>query len=70
MTGAPKREHVVVSRPKAMRDDPDKRPSEDDLVREHLGPRGVPGAPDPARMTPERRKKTPRSHGIPPEHPK
>jgi len=57
-------------RPKAARGDPDKRPSEDDLARAQLGPRGVPGAPDPARMTPERRKKTPRFHDIPPEHPK
>jgi hypothetical protein len=34
--------------------------SEDDLQRELLGPRGVPGAPDPAKMTPQRAKKTPR----------
>jgi hypothetical protein len=33
--------------------------SEDDLQREQLGPRGVPGAPDPDRMTPQREKKTP-----------
>jgi hypothetical protein len=33
--------------------------SEDDIQREQLGPRGVPGAPDPARMTPQRAKKTP-----------
>ena len=32
---------------------------EDDIQREQLGPRGVPGAPDPARMTPQRKKKTP-----------
>jgi hypothetical protein len=32
--------------------------SEDDLQREQLGPRGVPGAPDPAKMTPQREKKT------------
>ena len=37
--------------------EPDK--SEDDIQREQLGPRGVPGAPDPARMTPGREKKTP-----------
>jgi len=29
--------------------------SEDDF-----GPRGVPGAPDPAKMTPQREKKTPK----------
>ena len=33
--------------------------SEDDLQRAQLGPRGVPGQPDPARMTPQRAKKTP-----------
>ena len=33
--------------------------SEDDIQREQLGPRGEPGAPDPARMTPQREKKTP-----------
>ena len=33
--------------------------SEDDIQREQLGPRGVKGAPDPARMTPQRAKKTP-----------
>ena len=35
------------------------RPTEDDLAREKLGPRGVPGQPDPAKMTPQREKKTP-----------
>jgi hypothetical protein len=39
--------------------------SEDDIQRELLGPRGVPGAPDPAKMTPQRAKKTP-SHLDPP----
>jgi hypothetical protein len=34
--------------------------SEDDLQRAQLGPRGVPGQPDPARMTPQRAKKTPK----------
>ena len=33
--------------------------SEDDIQREMFGPRGVKGAPDPARMTPQRAKKTP-----------
>ena len=28
--------------------------SEDDIQREQLGPRGVPGGPDPAKMTPQR----------------
>ena len=33
--------------------------SEDDLQRAQLGPRGVPGQPDPARMTTQREKTTP-----------
>jgi hypothetical protein len=33
--------------------------SEDDLQREQLGPRGVPGQDSPAKMTPQRAKKTP-----------
>lgn len=33
--------------------------TEDEMQRETLGPRGVPGQPDPARMTPQRKKKTP-----------
>jgi hypothetical protein len=33
--------------------------SEDDIQRAQFGPRGVPGAADPARMTPQREKKTP-----------
>jgi hypothetical protein len=39
----------------------DERPTEDDIAREKLGPRGVPGEPDPAKMTPQRAKKTPKS---------
>jgi hypothetical protein len=34
--------------------------SEDDQLRERFGPRGVPGAPDPAKVTPQREKKTPK----------
>lgn len=48
--------------------DLDRRPSEDDIQRERLGPRGVPGEPDPARMTPGRRKKMPPDDGQAPEH--
>ncbi|WP_407119625.1 hypothetical protein [Bradyrhizobium sp. LMG 9283] len=33
--------------------------TEDDITRELLGPRGVPGAPDPARMVPQLEKNTP-----------
>lgn len=36
------------------------RLSEDDIQRDQLGPRGVPDAPDPAKMTPQREKKTPK----------
>ena len=34
--------------------------SEEDLQREQLGPRGVPGKESPAKMTPQREKKTPK----------
>jgi hypothetical protein len=51
------------------REDPDRdRHSEDDKAREELGPRGVPGEPDPPRMTPERKKKTPTRDDGAPEH--
>lgn len=33
--------------------------SEDDMQSEKLGPRGVPGKESPAKMTPQREKKTP-----------
>ena len=36
----------------------EERPTESDLARQQLGPRRVPGAPDPAKMTPQRKKKT------------
>ena len=39
--------------------------SEEDRQRRELGPRGVPGQPDPDRMTPQRAKKTP-THPKPP----
>ena len=35
--------------------------SEEDIQREQFGPRGVPGKPDPAKMTPQRAKKTPKN---------
>jgi hypothetical protein len=47
----------------------DLEPSEDDIARAKLGPRGVPGAPDPARMTPQQLKNTTlRPDGSGPEH--
>jgi hypothetical protein len=33
--------------------------TEDDIAREKLGPRGVPGAPDPRKLTPEQEKNLP-----------
>jgi hypothetical protein len=37
------------------------RPTEDDIARRKLGPRGVPGAPDTATMTPQQKKNMPES---------
>jgi hypothetical protein len=39
----------------------EERLTEDEMARRKLGPRGVPGAPDPAKMTPQRQKKLPES---------
>jgi hypothetical protein len=39
-------------------DDGKPRLSEEDMQREMFGPRGVVGQPDPAKMTPQRAKKT------------
>jgi hypothetical protein len=36
------------------------RETEDQAARRKLGPRGVPGEPDTARMTPQRKKKLPK----------
>jgi hypothetical protein len=36
------------------------RPSEDEIVLKKLGPQGVPGAPDTAKMTPQVEKQMPR----------
>lgn len=49
-------------------DDRAPRQSEDDIQREQLGPRGVPGKPAPAKMTPQREKKTPKD--VDPGHTK
>jgi hypothetical protein len=40
-------------------DDSKHRQTEDDQQRAQLGPRGVPGQPDPARMTPQQEKNMP-----------
>ena len=37
------------------------RPTEDEIARERLGPRGVPGAPDSAKLTPQENKNIPKS---------
>jgi hypothetical protein len=36
------------------------RPTEDDIAREKLGPRGIPGAPSPTKMPPQVEKNTPK----------
>ena len=41
--------------------DEKERQTEDEIQREHLGPRGVPGQPDPAKMTPQQEKNIPKS---------
>lgn len=46
-------------------DDRQPRESEEDRQRREFGPRGVPGQPDPAKMTPQRAKKTPDSSDPP-----
>lgn len=50
-------EHRSGWRPQV--DDGRPRQSEDDQQRQQLGPRGVLGQPDPAKMVPQRKKKTP-----------
>jgi hypothetical protein len=39
----------------------EERPTEDDIAREKLGPRGVPGVKSPAKMTPQQEKNIPKS---------
>jgi len=39
----------------------DDRPTEDDIARQKLGPRGVPGGVDTAKMTPQNEKNTPKT---------
>jgi hypothetical protein len=35
--------------------------TEDEMARKKLGPRGVPGGPDPAKMTPQEEKNIPKT---------
>lgn len=39
----------------------EERQTEDQMARRELGPRGEPGKPDSAKMTPQREKKLPKS---------
>jgi hypothetical protein len=45
--------------PKKVREE--ERETEDQMARRKLGPRGAPGAPDPAKMTPQQEKELPKS---------
>ena len=45
--------------PRPLSENLDHLKTEDEMQRERLGPRGVPGEPDPARMTPQEKKNTP-----------
>jgi len=47
--------------PKEPANGPESEFSEDDIQREKLGPRGVPGRESPSKMTPQREKKTPKN---------
>jgi len=53
--------------PKEPIDGPEPTFWEDDIQREQLGPRGVPRAEDPAKMTPQRQKKMLKN--VDPGHP-
>lgn len=39
----------------------EERETEDQMARRKLGPRGVPGAADPAKMTPQQEKELPQA---------
>jgi hypothetical protein len=61
-SNAPKRSWQIYEESRKWRpqvDDGRPRQSEDDQQREQFGPRGVLGEPDPAKMVPQRKKKTP-----------
>jgi len=58
--------HVCPAEDRAMKERPlsenrDHLKTEDEMQRETLGPRGVPGEPDPARMVPQQKKNTPQN---------
>ena len=52
---------MVKSKPGMREED---RQTEDEIARKSLGPRGVPGAPDTAKMTPQEDKNIPKSGGF------
>jgi hypothetical protein len=54
------KEQTMSADPTPGRDE-EERQTEDDIAREKLGPRGIPGQPSPTTMTPQREKKTPKS---------
>ena len=49
---------MIKSKPGTREED---RQTEDEIAREKLGPRGVPGAPDTAKMTEQEEKNIPKS---------
>jgi len=51
---------MIKSKPGTREED---RQTEDEIARKKLGPRGVPGAPDTAKMTPQERKNIPKCGG-------
>lgn len=52
-----------IAQERARRGEPEK--SEEEMQREKLGPRGVPGREDPAKMTPQQEKNTPKNPDPP-----
>lgn len=56
---------MLIFGPSRQLDDGLPRKTEDDIQQELLGPRGIPSVPSPAKMTPQRAKKTP-AHMNPP----
>ena len=49
----------LLKEPRPLSENRDHLKTEDEMQREQLGPRGVPGEPDPARMTPQQKKNMP-----------
>jgi hypothetical protein len=49
----------IREKAKVRQDRDDDRPTEDDIARQRLGPRGAVGSPDTAKMTEDAEKQTP-----------